>query len=103
MRTQHNPATPDAFGLPIHHPIFGSAPSPSGGRLAGREKWARVACRRRRVLGLRARGSAWRRGPTWKGHALLPRARRSEFRFPLTEAPRRPAMEWVDAMGGQAN
>jgi hypothetical protein len=24
MRTQHIPATPDAFGLPAHHPIFGS-------------------------------------------------------------------------------
>ena len=34
--------------------------------------------------------AAWRRGPTWKGHALLLRARRSEFRFPLTEAPGRP-------------
>src|ERR1017187_3037720 len=34
-------------------------------------------------LGLRARGLVWRRGPTVKGHALLLRARRSEFRFPI--------------------
>ena len=27
---QHDPAPPGAFGLPTHHPIFGSAPSPSG-------------------------------------------------------------------------
>jgi hypothetical protein len=40
-------------------------------------------------LGLRARGLVWRRGPTLKGHALLLRARRSEFRFP-TEAPGHP-------------
>jgi hypothetical protein len=33
--------------------------------------------------------AVWRRGPTWKGHALLLRARRSEFRFP-TEAPGHP-------------
>ena len=33
--------------------------------------------------------AVWRRGPTWKGHALLLRARRSEFRFP-TEAPGQP-------------
>ena len=42
-------------------------------------------------LGLRARGLVWRRGPTWKGHALLLRARRSEFRFP-TEAPGHPVL-----------
>src|SRR6476620_7166541 len=35
----HDQGSPGAFGLPTHHPIFGSAPYPSGGRLAGREKW----------------------------------------------------------------
>jgi hypothetical protein len=35
--------------------------------------------------------AVWRRGPTWKGHALLLRARRSEFRFP-TEAPGHPRL-----------
>ena len=35
----------------------------------------RVAWRRRFFLGLRARGSVWRRGPTLTGHALLLRAR----------------------------
>src|SRR4029077_4098300 len=40
--------------------------------------------------------AVWRRGPTWKGHALLLRARRSEFRFP-TEAPR--ASPFLSLMG----
>ena len=51
-------------------------------------------------LGLRARGLVWRRGPTVKGHALLLRARRSEFRFP-TEAPGHPAIWSAAGDGGE--
>ena len=47
-----------------------------------RENLRRVARRRRLSLGLGVRGSAWRRGPTLQGHALLLRARRSDFRIP---------------------
>ena len=64
------------------------APYPSRGRLAG----VKMGLGRPPTpnLGVRARKQAWRWGPVWKGHALLLRARRSEFRFPLTEAPGRP-------------
>ena len=41
--------------------------------------------------------AVWRRGPTWKGHALLLRARRSEFRFP-TEAPGHPVVWSLQVM-----
>src|SRR6266496_5971732 len=44
--------------------------------------------------------AVWRRVPTWKGHALLLRARRSEFRFP-TEAPGHPAVWSAAGDGGE--
>ena len=82
-------------GFIVTHSDFRVSPLSLRGTPRRREKWGRVACRRRRFLGLRARGSVWRRGPTLTGHALLLRARRSDFRFP-TEAPRRPTMDrWM--------
>ena len=40
---------------------------------------------------------------TWKGHALLLRARRSEFRFPRPMPPGSPPLESVGSVGGQTN
>lgn len=60
------------------------------GRRRRRENMGWVACRRRRVLGLRGCGLAWRWGFDLLGYALLLRARRSDSRFP-TEAPGHPA------------
>ena len=56
-------------------------PIPSRGRLAG-VKMVRVARRRRHPLGPELVTQPGAGAPTWKGHALLLRARRSDFRFP---------------------
>src|SRR4029077_17486462 len=89
---QHNPATPDAFGLPTHHPIFGSAPSPSRGRLAGVKNGGRVACRRRRVLGCVSPWVSLAPGPDLEGSRTVALSTPIRISVPLTEAPGRPAL-----------
>ena len=64
------PTPHPSFRVPKSPTCSGQPPVPPGdASRAGKMGW--VACRPRPCLGRRARGSAWRRGPTWTGHALL--------------------------------
>ena len=78
---------PSACPLTIHFRISLLGPWDAD---AGVKTRGGLPCRRRRSLGLRGCGLAWRWGFDLLGYALLLRARRSDFRFP-TEAPGHPA------------